>query len=81
MEFLVWGQLNEFLEQHKEICDCEKCRYDMAALALNNLPPRYVASEKGELMMKVQSTFAQSRSDVLSALIKASMKVSEHPNH
>ena len=48
MEDLVWGQLDAVIARHREVCTCEKCRYDIAALALNFLPPRYIASDKGE---------------------------------
>jgi competence protein ComFB len=81
MELLVWELLDEFLEQYPSVCDCEACRYDIVALALNNLPPKYIATDKGELLMRVQGTLTQNRSDVLSALIQATLKVGSNPNH
>jgi len=35
-----------------EYCKCERCRMDIAAYALNRLPPRYVHSLAGELIHK-----------------------------
>lgn len=45
-EELVFSILEELLESPQyrdDVCDCEICFIDMAALALNALPPKYVA--------------------------------------
>jgi len=36
------------------ICTCEKCRLDIMAIALNDLPAKYVVTEAGELYTKVK---------------------------
>jgi len=81
MEVLVLHQLDEFLAQHPNICGCERCRFDIVALTLNRLPPKYVLSEKGEVFIRVAATTIQNRSDVLAALTQAAIKVSANPNH
>jgi competence protein ComFB len=35
------------------VCTCEKCSLDIAAIALNDLPPKYIVSEKGELYSRI----------------------------
>ena len=81
MEVLVFQLLDEFLASHPNICNCESCRFDIAALALNRLPPKYVVSDKGELYIRVAATTIQNRSDVLTAMTQAAIKVSANPNH
>ena len=81
MEILVLNQIDEALAQYIDICKCQYCRCDIVALALNLLPPRYITSEKGELLLKVASTTVQTRSDVLAALTQAIIRVSNNPKH
>lgn len=42
MEELVICVLDEILARQEIGCKCQRCRLDIAALALNNLPPKYV---------------------------------------
>ena len=49
VEKLVWDKMDEVLEHKPEMCNCNKCKSDIAAYALNKLHPRYVASPQGEL--------------------------------
>ncbi|MBC7344450.1 MAG: late competence development ComFB family protein [Clostridia bacterium] len=81
MEDMVWGFLDEVLEKHPEICRCELCRHDIAALALNNLPPRYVVRETGEVLSRTAVLEPQYRTDVYAALTQAIMLVKEKPRH
>ncbi len=46
MEDVVFGQMKEVLADIN-MCTCEKCLLDVAAIALNDLPPKYVVTEKG----------------------------------
>lgn len=81
MEDCVWELLDTVLEQDAEACKCEICRYDIAALALNELPPRYAVREKGALYTKVSMLETQYRADIYSALTRALMKVKQNPRH
>lgn len=62
-------------------CTCEKCRSDIIAYALNQLPPKYVATEKGEVYSKTFILRNQHRTDIMAALAKASALVREQPRH
>ena len=55
MEILMWQQLDDVLASHQGVCKCEKCRYDIAALTMNFLPPRYVVTDQGQMFTKNQS--------------------------
>ena len=63
------------------ICKCEKCRLDIIALALNDLPPKYIVTEKGELYTKLNELENQFGVDVQAAIIKAALLVGKNPKH
>lgn len=63
------------------ICKCEKCRLDIIALALNDLPPKYIVTEKGELYSKLNELENQFGVDVQAAIIKAALIVGKNPKH
>lgn len=81
MEDIVIRTLNELLKEMDDICKCEKCKTDMAAFALNNLPPKYIVTEKGELFAKAENMSYQFEADVTKEVIKAIRKVSKEPHH
>ena len=53
----------------------------MIAYALNHLPPHYVATDRGRLMVKLKSYEIQARADVLSAVSEAAVMVAKSPRH
>lgn len=62
-------------------CCCAACRADVIAHALNHLPPRYVASETGRMMVQLGSYESQFRTDVIAALGEAIKLVRSNPRH
>lgn len=80
MEDCVKDMLDTVLRGIK-CCDCEKCRMDMFAIAMNSLPPKYVATQKGELYTKIASLQQQFEVDIISAITKASVIVAMNPRH
>ena len=62
-------------------CMCEQCRSDIAAYALNHLPPRYVATRIGGTISKADSLRIQHLTDVRTALLQAAQMVNETPRH
>ncbi|MDD4600411.1 hypothetical protein SDC9_05993 [bioreactor metagenome] len=81
MEDLVWNYLDVIIAKHPQVCNCEKCRYDIAALALNFLPPHYIVSDKGETYTKVKSLEQQFNVDLISAISQAIRIVTNKPRH
>lgn len=78
METLVLDKLEEVIDD-LNCCKCEKCRMDIASYALNRLPPKYVATYKGEVYSKYDTLSVQYEADLLSAIYQAAKIVSEHP--
>lgn len=81
MEDIVLQLLDEVLKLRSDVCDCERCRADIVAIALNKLPPRYVGSESGQVYIKAEQFDNQYRSDIISALLEGINKVSKNKRH
>lgn len=80
METLVWEYINEMLPNF-DVCSCERCRADVAAIALNKLPTLYFVSRKGEVYSKLTTWEQQVKADVVSTIVQAAKKVSTRPRH
>jgi competence protein ComFB len=63
------------------ICKCEKCRADIMAISLNQLPAKYVVTESGELYTKVRELEPQFEVNVETEIIKAAIFVTKNPQH
>lgn len=81
MEDAVDHVLPNLMKVFPKICFCEKCMMDIKALALNNLKPHYIVSDKGQLYTKVQEMSIQFEADVMKALIDAIAVVGAKPKH
>ncbi|HCF51547.1 MAG TPA: competence protein ComFB [Syntrophomonas sp.] len=81
VEQAVWDLMRRVLEEKHGICTCPKCQADIAALALNNLKPRYVTSAKGEALARADSLDQTTYIAVLVALAKAIEQVAPNPRH
>lgn len=77
MENLVAERLDAAFEKFN-CCRCDKCKKDVAALALNYLPPQYVVADKEKLPQLLQEYFTK---EVSGALIKAILQIKNHPRH
>ncbi|NLX64418.1 MAG: late competence development ComFB family protein [Clostridiaceae bacterium] len=80
MEEIVLSAMDDILKDIN-VCTCERCRYDIAAKALNDLPPQYIVTKKGEIYSKINNLKAQFEVDVISAITKAAILVKRNPNH
>ena len=80
METIVDHDLLKLMEEN-DMCTCDRCQLDVRALALNQLPPRYVVSRRGELMTEIDATVVQHQADVLAAMLNAIKIVKKNPNH
>lgn len=81
MEKMVWDNLDGVVKQTPEVCDCERCRADMVAYALNHIKPKYVATEKGQVYARAGYLDNAVRVSLIAALAEAVRVVSEHPRH
>ncbi len=80
MEEIVLSAMEDILKDIK-VCNCERCKYDIAAKSLNDLPPQYIVTQKGEIYSKINNLKAQFEVDVISAITKAAILVKRNPNH
>jgi len=48
---------------------------------LNDLPPQYIVTKRGEIYSKINNLKAQFEVDVISAITKAAILVKRNPNH
>lgn len=81
MEVAVEHVLPHLLKAFPDFCTCELCLLDVKALALNNLAPHYIATDRGELYTKVEEMHTQFEADVMKALIEAIIRVKSSPRH
>ena len=79
-EEIVLNMLQELLnkDEYSDICTSEECLLDMATYALNRLPAKYVATEKGEVYTKTEELEQQHSVDILSVVTRAIKVVNEN---
>lgn len=80
MEVMVRNALRE-CKSSLNGCTCEQCLEDIVALSLNQLPPRYVVTKKGELLSKVSMLENQFHVDIISHIVKNNEIVQKNPRH
>lgn len=80
MEEVVLNLIDDVIKD-VDVCKCEKCKMDIMAISLNNLPTKYVVTEKGELYSKVNLLRLQIEVDVITEITKAAMMVKQRPKH
>lgn len=80
MEEIVGRRMDPIIKEFK-CCTCDKCKADIAAYVLNNIRPKYVSTEKGELFSR-SVQFDKNFDMNLTILISTAVKqVKENPRH
>lgn len=79
-EELVDLYLKDCIRQ-AQVCSCDRCQADIAALALNQLPTHYVATTTGDAYVRMNAMSTQSQADIITAIMTAAQLVKERPNH
>ncbi len=75
-ELAVKERIEEAMEKFK-CCQCDHCVKDVLALAVNNLPPKYIVRNELDQALEIRRYDA----DVISALVNAVIKVKQNPRH
>ncbi|MBU4533270.1 MAG: late competence development ComFB family protein [Eubacteriales bacterium] len=73
--------LREEIKQNPDLCDCQRCREDVMAVALNRLPPRYVARGLGEVYTKASFDQVGGKAQIIAALMHGFKLVGQSPRH
>ena len=81
MEEVVDSTMDEILARDEDICKCERCLMDIKALALNNLPPKYVVTNKRYVYTKGNELVSQFKAAVAVAVPNAMKIVRKNPRH
>lgn len=64
-----------------DMCSCERSRLNACAIALNNLPAKYVTTTKGTLLALLAASNLEYQTSVQVQVIKALNVVKECPMH
>ncbi len=81
MEDLVLNQLEDIMKDNNCSCFCERCKLDIMALALNNLPTKYVTTEHALKYNKLALYESQCSIDVITQITNAIKVVEKNPRH
>ncbi|MBE6082582.1 MULTISPECIES: late competence development ComFB family protein [Tissierellales] len=81
MEDEVEYIIDKLLKKRKDVCSCEKCRLDIEAISLNNLPPKYVVTKMGEIYERLDIMNFQFEADLVKEVEKAIQIVKDSPHH
>ena len=81
MEIIVDESLPSVMKNSDLGCKCQQCKEDVMAIALNNLKPMYIASDKGIVYSKLNQFSGQFNADVVRELTFAIDKVKANPRH
>ncbi len=63
------------------LCPCPRCRIDVIALALSNLPPKYVVAKPDDLIPRLSMYEKRYNAAVVTQVMSACRKVLERPHH
>ena len=80
MERMVEEKLDQMLPM-LGCCTCETCRTDVLCYALNRLKPRYVSTEQGELLSRVDSVSIPYETAIVTEIVSAAEIVKKNPHH
>ena len=75
-ELAVKERIEKAMDKFK-CCQCDHCVKDVLALAVNNLPPKYIVRNELDQALEIRRYDA----DVISALVNAVIKVKQNPRH
>lgn len=79
MEELVVSRLDTTLMRFN-CCKCNKCKKDIAAIALNRLPAKYIVIDENDTVKRKEAEDKYA-SDVTGALVQAILAVKKEPRH
>ncbi|MCL2805516.1 MAG: late competence development ComFB family protein [Treponema sp.] len=81
-EIMVIREIEQQLKNaHKEMCRCNECIVDIAAIALNSVKPLYRFSLLGALYASQAMTEKAYADGVKQAVMQAIKKVKKNPSH
>ncbi|MCG7344339.1 late competence development ComFB family protein [Sporosarcina sp. ACRSL] len=80
MEEVVQAVLQQYKKELQLNCDCDRCKDDIMAIALNELKPQYIVNEKHSPYIRAAHVAdRQAATNILSTVVKAARIVSASP--
>jgi len=64
-----------------DVCHCDTCRMDVAAIMLNNLRQKYVVTDEGALYAQLDDFDPQHKVDFITIMNQAAKIVNNSPRH
>ena len=87
-EDTVFDAITAAMRERPDMCKCQDCALDVAAIALNNLPPHYCVGQFSSMPAGVVGLrhYVPEREKEVAERVKAAVeaaieKVKNHPNH
>ena len=80
MQVLVEERAPKYIQMFG-LCQCERCQEDVKALTLNNLPPKYVVLEQGDMIPRLTVYEGKYSSDITAQLLQSCKVVMQTPHH
>lgn len=77
---LVEQKVDKYIELFG-LCRCPRCRIDVIALALSNLPAKYVVARRHEMVPLLSIYEGKYNAAIISQVMNACKQVMEHPRH
>jgi len=78
---LIGEVLDGYANSNPGICRCERCLDDIMALALNNLPAKYVVTDQGAIITGAVYELIGGKAQVIAAIASAIQRVQQNPRH
>ena len=80
MEKMVEDKLDQMLPG-LGCCTCDTCKTDILCYSLNRLKPKYVSTEQGELLSRVDSISITYSAAIMTEIVAAVEVVKKNPHH
>lgn len=81
VEEMLDDVLENYAKKNPDTCTCPRCRLDVMAIALNQLPTRYVVTNEGGIYTKVAMEQVGGRAQVIAAILSGIQMVQKNPRH
>ncbi|WP_196594057.1 late competence development ComFB family protein [Pectinatus sottacetonis] len=81
MESFVIEMIEKMIKSYPNACKCDQCLNDMAALALNHLPPKYVGTDIGDTYTRLDIYNKDQYAEIMQVVAQAIEIVSKNPHH
>lgn len=80
MEEVVYDVLQQYKKELQLTCNCDRCKDDIMAIALNQVKPQYIVNEMHTPYIRAGHVAdRQGATNILSTVVKAARIVSESP--